>query len=157
MFEYIQKLRPYFFSMREFETTISLDLKIPSNWFYETIIEKYNVWAKKQDSKGDIILISFITESTKEGYDKLFDCINELIYLNKEEEEKAKLFEEKLFELQELFQNSSLNELKQLILTKPDGQKDKTRFGLVEEGAGKRQQRNRKQQEKADITDNTVE
>lgn len=150
MYQLISSLRPYFFSLREIENTISLDLKLPTNWMYENITVQFNIDFKIQDTKSKIVLISFITNNDEDNYDNLFNCAFQIIEFNKEIEEKQKLLQEKIFELQELFKTSSIQELRDLILLKPNGQEIATGSGMVEEGTAKRQPRNRKQQEKVD-------
>ena len=41
MFDNIRKLRPYFFSLREIDNNVSLDVKLPSTWKFETIVVPY--------------------------------------------------------------------------------------------------------------------
>lgn len=115
MFEYIKKLRPYFFSIREIENNVSLDIKLPLTWNYEHLISPYkSVKFKIQDKNDKYTLISLITVASKEGYDVLFTCVKEVITVNKEEEDKRKLFEEKVLELKKLFASESLDKLKEI-------------------------------------------
>jgi hypothetical protein len=135
MFEIIQSLKPYFFSLREIESNISLDLKIPTSWKYETIITPYrSIKYKIQDKNDKFNLISLISIASKEGYDVVIGCANEIILVNKEEEEKKRLFEEKVNELKILFQNQTLDKLKDIKLIEENGQEDSTGFGMVEQG-----------------------
>lgn len=138
MFEYIKSLKPYFFSLREIEGNVSLDMKIPLNWNYEEIVKVYRILSVKiQDKNDKYTLLSLISKSTQNGYDVAFVCANEIIKINKEEEEKQRLFQEKVKELQELFKKQSLDKLKDINLLNLDGQEDTTSVGLVEEGSGK--------------------
>lgn len=135
MFENIKSLRPYFFSLREIENNVSLDIKIPLSWKYDEIIKPYRILnIKIQDKNDKHTLLSLISNATQNGYDVAFACANEIIKLNKEEEEKQRLFQEKVKELQELFKNQSLDKLKDINLLKLDGQEDTTSIELVEEG-----------------------
>ncbi len=84
-------------------------------------------------------MLSLISKANQNGYDVTFACANEIIKLNKEEEEKQKLFQEKVKELQELFKKESLDKLKDINLQMLDGQKITTSIGLVEEGDGEGQ------------------
>jgi hypothetical protein len=43
VFESVKLLRPYFFSLREIENNVSLDIKIPFNWKYEEILKPYRI------------------------------------------------------------------------------------------------------------------
>lgn len=140
MFENIKSLRPYFFSLREIENNVSLDIKIPLTWKYDEIIKPYRILnVKIQDKNDKYTLLSLISKANQNGYDVAFACANEIIKLNKEEEEKQRLFQEKVKELQELFKKESLDKLKDINLQMLDGQKITTSIGLVEEGDGEGQ------------------
>jgi len=137
VFENIKSLRPYFFSLREIESNVSLDIRIPLNWNYEEIIKPYRILnIKIQDKNDKHTLLSLISKANQNGYDVAFACANEIIKINKEEEEKQRLFQEKVKELQELFKKESLDKLKDINLQMLDGQKTTTSIGLVEEGDG---------------------
>ena len=115
MFENIKSLRPYFFSLREIGENVSLDIKMPARWEYETVLGQYTTVANKVQDKNDTnTLLSLISAATKEGYSTVFSCGKEIIKKNKEEEEKARLFREKVEELQNIFTKSSLDDLKVL-------------------------------------------
>jgi len=140
VFENIKSLRPYFFSLREIENNVSLDIKIPLTWKYDEIIKPYRILnVKIQDKNDKYTLLSLISKANQNGYDVAFACANEIIKLNKEEEEKQRLFQEKVKELQELFKKESLDKLKDINLQMLDGQKITTSIGLVEEGDGEGQ------------------
>lgn len=115
MFEFIKALRPYFFSIREIENNVSLDVKLPLTWSYDTILAPYkSIKHKVQDKNDKYTLISLITTASKEGYDVLFSCAKEIIKINKEEEEKRRLFDQKVQELKMLFASESLDKLKEI-------------------------------------------
>ena len=137
MFENIKSLRPYFFSLREIEGNISLDMKLPLSWKYETIVAPYrSIKVKVQDKSEKFTLISLISNATQDGYDVVFACSLEIVNINKEEEEKRKLFQEKVKELENLFQKQTLNKLKDLNFLETYGQEDETSIELVREGDG---------------------
>jgi hypothetical protein len=138
MYEYISSLRPYFHSLREISDNVSLDIKLPLNWKYEEIIKQYKtIKPLTQDKDANFALLSLISHATKEGYDVIYLCAFEIIRVNKEEEEKQKLFQVKLKELQDLFKNESLDKLKDIDLKILfDGQKGATRLELVTKGDG---------------------
>ena len=135
MFESIKSLRPYFHSLREIENNVSLDIKLPLNWRYEDIIKPYrSITIKVQDKNEKFTLLSLISNATQDGYDVVFACASEFFKINKDEEEKQKLFHEKVKELQELFKSESLDKLKELNLLDNYGQEDTTGIGNIEEG-----------------------
>lgn len=137
MFEVIRKLRPYFFSLREIENNVSLDLKLPLTWKYEEIVKPYrSIKVKVQDKNDKVNLISLLSNATQEGYDILFTCALEIVVVNKEEEEKEKLFQLKVRELQQLFKNESLDKLKEINLLNDYGQEIDAGSGMAPERNG---------------------
>lgn len=151
MFDNIKKLRPYFHSLREIQDNVSLDIKLPLTWKYEDVVKPYSSIAiKVQDKNEKFNLISLISQSTQNGYDVVFACANEIVTKNKEEEEKQRLFQEKVKELQLLFQNESLEKLKDINLIKNHGQEITTSEGMVGEGDGEGQDRDIESQESDD-------
>ena len=151
MFESIKSLRPHFHSLREVQNNVSLDIKIPLNWKYEDISKPYRtVSIKVQDKNDKFNLVSFISQATQEGYDVVFACAEEIFKVNREEEEKQKLFQQKVKELQELFKNESLDRLKEINLTDNYGQEITTGIGVVEQGSGEGQDGDSEPQESDD-------
>ena len=135
MFENIKALRPHFHSLREIESNVSLDIKLPLTWRYEDIIKPYrSLKMKIQDKNEKFTLLSLIATGTQEGYDVVFACAIEIITVNKEEEEKQKLFQKKVKELQELFKKESLDKLKDINLLEDYGQEITAGDGVVEQG-----------------------
>ena len=127
MFENIKILRPYFHSLREVQNNVSLDIKLPLTWTYENIVKPYSsIKTKVQDKNDKYNLISLVSEATQEGYDVVFACANEIMKINKEEEEKQKLFQLKIKELQELFKHESLDKLKEITLLNTNGSTEKS-------------------------------
>ena len=53
MYENIKGLRPYFFSLREIDSNVSLDIKFPLSWKYEQIISQYKLVKAKVQDKND--------------------------------------------------------------------------------------------------------
>lgn len=150
MFESIKSLRPYFHSLREIQNNVSLDIKLPVTWIVDDILKVYkNIATKVQDKNDKFILTSIVSSATQDGYDCVFAAALEVITVNKELEEKDRLFKEKVKELELLFKKESLNNLKQLSLYK-DGQESTTGDRLVEEGDGKGSEGSRDTQESND-------
>ena len=80
MFESIKSIRPYFFSLREIDGNVSLDIKLPVTWKFETILSPYKtIKSKTQDKNEKVTLISLITTATQEGYDLVFECAFDFI------------------------------------------------------------------------------
>lgn len=144
MFQSIKSLRPHFHSLREIEGNVSLDIKLPLTWRYEDIIKPYrSIKIKIQDKNEKFTLLSLISNGTQDGYDVVFACASEILQINRDEEEKQKLFQQKVRELQELFKKESLDKLKDINLLNDYGQEITTSIGLVEEGNGEGQEGDR--------------
>jgi hypothetical protein len=113
VYELIFKLKPHFHSLREIENNVSLDLKLPNTWQFEKIVNKYNnIKCKIQDKNDRLSLLSIVSVSSEDGYNSVFEAALDIIVHNKEEEEKQRLFKEKVKELEELFKQQSLDKLK---------------------------------------------
>ena len=135
MFESISTLRPYFHSLREIQDNVSLDIKLPLTWRYEDVIKPYSaITFKVQDKNEKFNLVSLISKANQTGYDVVFACANEIAKVNREEEEKQKLFQQKVKELQELFKNETLDKLKDLNLLETHGQEDTTSIADITKG-----------------------
>lgn len=151
MYEIIKSLRPYFFSLREIEGNVSLDIKLPLNWKYEDIIKPYrSIKTKVQDKNEKFSLLSIIANATEEGYKVSTACAMEIINVNKEEEDKQKLFQEKVKELQVLFQKESLDKLKDMSFIQDEQFENSTGVRLADEGDGEGQERDTDEQEEID-------
>lgn len=158
MFQNIKSLRPYFFSLREIEGNVSLDIRLPLSWKYDTIVTPYrSIKTKIQDKSEKFTLISLISNATQDGYDVVFACASEIVNVNKEDEEKRKLFQSKVKELENLFQNQSLNKLKDLNFLEAYEQEDETSIGLVGEGDGEGSIGDSESQDKIDSGDKESE
>lgn len=138
MFESIKSIRPHFHSLREIDANVSLDIKLPLNWKMEEIVKPYrSLKFRIQDKNEKTSLVSLIANATPEGYEVVFACALDIITINKEEEEKEKLFQQKVKELQELFKKESLHKLKDINLLTEYGKGFEIEgIGLVEEADG---------------------
>ena len=151
MYEIIKSLRPYFFSLREIEGNVSLDIKLPLNWKYENIVKPYrSIKTKVQDKNEKFSLLSIISNATEEGYKVVIACAVEIIKINKDEEDKEKLFQEKVKELQLLFQKESLDKLKDMSFIQDEQFEDTTGVRLADEGDGEGQEGDSDQQNEID-------
>lgn len=151
MYEIIKSLRPYFFSLREIEGNVSLDIKLPLNWKYEDIIKPYrSIKTKVQDKNEKFSLLSIIANATEEGYKVVTACAMEIINVNKEEEDKQKLFQEKVKELQALFQKESLDKLKDMSFIQDEQFENSTGVRLADEGDGEGPEGDTDEQEEID-------
>jgi hypothetical protein len=141
MFDNIRFLRPYFFSLREIDDNVSLDIKLPVTWKFETIVSHYKSMKYKiQDKNEKFSLVSLISNATLDGYEIVFTCAKEIITINKEIEEKQKLLQSKIKELEVLFQHESLDKLRELSFIEDARQENTTGIKLVEQGSGEGQE-----------------
>jgi hypothetical protein len=147
VFDNIKVLRPYFFSLREIDNNVSLDIRMPTNWKFETIVAPYkSIKIKVQDKNEKHTLVSLISNATTDGYEIVFTCAKEIVKTNKEIEEKQKLFQTKIKELEVLFQRESLDKLKELSFIE-NGQEITTGIKLVGQGDEERRDGNIETQE----------
>ena len=136
MYETIITLRPYFFSLREINETLSLDIKVPAIWKYERFFSDIEpVKFKTQDKNEKFHLVSLLSSPTQDGFDHVIRMAKNIIKFNVEEEEKQKLFEQKINELKSLFQNESLDKLKEINFLEPNEQHN-TADRVVNKGDG---------------------
>lgn len=140
MYEVISSLRPHFFSLREIDKNVSLDIKIPNKWRIENVqyvVSQYkSVGIKVQDKNDKFQLVSLIAVANEDGYETVRICAMEIIKYNVELEEKERLFKEKVKELELLFKKESLDKLKDINFLEEDGQENTTGIRLVEQGNG---------------------
>ncbi len=158
MYEVIKKLRPYFFSLREIENNVSLDIKIPLGWSFNEIIQPYSsITTKIQDKNEKFTLLSLISVNNQEGYEIIFVCALEIITVNKEEEEKQNLFKQKVKELESLFKKEKLDKLKSLNLNIDINEQElEIRDGAIREGKEEESIGDRFPQEKVDKRDKST-
>ena len=81
-------------------------------------------------------MVSLISNATADGYDVVFSCAKEIITMNKEMEEKQRLLQQKIKELEVLFQHQTLDKLKEISFIEDARQENTTGIKLVEEGSG---------------------
>lgn len=139
MYKEIAELRPYFFSIREFNSTeVSLDVKLPLSWEASLNVTKHpNIRFKEQDRNEQTKLMSFVSQKTEIGYKELFECVKGIITFNMDKERKERLLEEKINELKKLFQEKDLNSLEGLKFNEMYEDKGTTGIGLSDtEGFG---------------------
>ena len=85
----------------------------PDRWIVDdTIREKYEVSVMEGNNSGEYYFCADIDT----GFDRVFDAVDFCIQANKDAMERAKIFQEKLLKLKELFGNEevSVEELKGL-------------------------------------------
>lgn len=113
MFEFIENIKSYFYSVRLIKEKISIDIRIPSSWVFDHLLNDIITY-RLQDNDDKVMLISFIAEYNENNLTLLYEFIMKVIQYNIEEEQKNLLLTQKIKELQELFEKESLDNLKKL-------------------------------------------
>ena len=83
---------------------------------------------KVQDKKTEHTLVSLISPSTEDGYKMVFKYAETVISVNVEEEQKVKLFNEKVAELKNMFLSSPLDKLKDISFNGQEATNEITRL-----------------------------
>lgn len=153
IYDIIQSLRPHFFSLREIKDSVSLDVKLPAKWRYENMLDPRETQfeIKVQDEKSSNRLISLISSATSDGYDFVFKYAQAIVHINEEEEEKERLFNEKVQELKNLFLSSPLDKLKDIKFNETeDGLPTEPGDREIKLGVGEEQDSDGKSERKTD-------
>jgi len=153
MYKTIKLLRPHFHSLREIKNNITLDMKFPKNWVYVDIVKEYKLSFKLQDEGTEVNLVSVIGPATEEGYETVFSCVLKILRVNRELEEKTKLYREKIKELEEIFKASPLEKLKKIKFDTDEENEDSISFDVVGEENGEGPVGDREPQEEVDKGD----
>jgi RNase P subunit RPR2 len=114
LFKEFSVLFPYLQSVRRLENYIAFDISFPKTW---KLPKKYVEEDKviEQESKIDLErLFTFVSEINENDVEKLTKNIQSLITFNLEREEKEKLFENKVEELKQIFEKTTLKNLQTL-------------------------------------------
>lgn len=111
-FKLISKYKDYFKSIRFIKNYISFDLFFPESWIIKEGEDNIEV-IKSKDKEGNP-LTSFVTVFEEENVDLLERKVNGIISTNLEIEEKKRLFDEKVIELKNLFQQEDLENLRNI-------------------------------------------
>tara|TARA_R100000664_G_scaffold34130_2_gene54248 strand:+ start:3356 stop:3847 length:492 start_codon:yes stop_codon:yes gene_type:complete len=116
LFKEISRFGDLFHSIRQHQQYFVVDLKMPSSWEVEKLIETYKgkVAYKVNKEYTDFRLISFFATATDNAVTEMINIIEEVIRLNKEAEEKRSLLVQKKIELENMFNSFSLNDLKKI-------------------------------------------
>ena len=137
----IEKISDYF---REMQVTqvdgtnvIYVVVSFPPKWIIDDDVEtKYEVSVRNGREPGEYYFCAEISV----GFDKVFDAIDHCIGVNKDAMERAKIFQEKINELKEIFGNGTytIAQLKTLDFVFPPQKKKlpSKKKALIEEIAG---------------------
>ena len=112
--EEIIKLRPHLTGIRFHQSFIILDFVIPVHWQVPTKGVPANVQIKVNDNSETSNSISLYRTYDNENTKAIFKFSNKLVKENMELEEKKKLLEQKIAELEVIFKGNGLESLKGL-------------------------------------------
>jgi hypothetical protein len=123
MFKELTLIYDYLFSIRKLENYLSFDVKLPAKWTIpKNIVDTAKV-VENQSNEPELRFFSFVSEFNETSINTTLGIVKSLIKINKEREEKERLFKTKVNDLKILFDNTSLDNLKQLTFDiKEDGQ-----------------------------------
>jgi hypothetical protein len=114
LYQILNQLEEFFVSMRRLETHISLDVKFPSNWSMpKSTTQEFQIVPfeyKEEGWRG----MSFVCEFNDKEVEKNLGMITKVIKLNREREQKEKLFQTVVSELKKTFEKSDLEKLQNL-------------------------------------------
>tara|TARA_R110000824_G_scaffold73220_5_gene186508 strand:+ start:12226 stop:12717 length:492 start_codon:yes stop_codon:yes gene_type:complete len=116
LFKEIKIFGELFHSIRQHEQYFVIDLKIPLTWEFEPILMSHQKQlAYKINNENDTHrLISFFSTMNEGSVNLMSTVVQEVIKVNREVEEKRNLLLQKKVELENMFNNFSLNELKNI-------------------------------------------
>lgn len=114
LFKEFSVLFPYLQSVRRLENYIAFDISLPKTW---KLPKKYVEEDKviEQESKIELErLFTFVSEINEIDVEKLTKNIQGLITFNLEREEKENLYQDKVEELKQIFEKTTLKNLQTL-------------------------------------------
>jgi hypothetical protein len=117
IFKEINKLLPFFYGIRLHDNYFIVDMNIPPSWEYfemygESIATKAN--GANKDGTSSISIFSTFSENSVKI---VLGTAAIIIKNNEEREEKSRLLEVKRIELEKLFENATLEDLKGMNFT----------------------------------------
>lgn len=116
LYSHIEKMEPYFHSIRKHKGFFIIDIKLPDDWRYKDItFEKKDVVGFKDNGlKDGKRFLSFFSKQEEDGIENSVNTVLEVIDSNKEREAKESLLREKMVELKKQFEQTDLDTLKSL-------------------------------------------
>jgi hypothetical protein len=113
-FKELNNVFEFLFSIRKLEKYLAIDVKFPSKWVIpKSVIENSKV-VENETQDSEIRFFSFVSEFKEESLSGTLSNIKTIIKINREREDKEKLFKNKVNELKALFDQNNLDSLKLL-------------------------------------------
>lgn len=112
-YNFINKSKKYFKSVRMIKDYVSFDMSFPKTW---SILKEHskNVEIIKSDGNENNLIISFVSPTDEDNINKVEEVVESIIKYNIEKEEKERLFKSKVQELKGIFEKQKLDNLKTL-------------------------------------------
>lgn len=112
-YNFINKSKKYFKSVRMIKDYVSFDMSFPKTW---SILKEHskNVEIIKSDGNENNLIISFVSPIDEDNINKVEEVVESIIKYNIEKEEKERLFKSKVQELKGIFEKQKLDNLKTL-------------------------------------------
>ena len=116
LYNHIEKMEPYFHSIRKHKGFFIIDIKLPDDWRYKDItFEKKDVVGFKDNGlKDGKRFLSFFSKQEEIDIENSVNTVLEVIESNKEREAKESLLREKMVELKKQFEQTDLDTIKSL-------------------------------------------
>ena len=108
--ERIDRIKDYFVSMKveeleEGNQVIFVSIRFPSKWFIlDGIEQKYGIVVERSKDERNVF---FFGAALEDGFDVIFDAIDENISVMELAEERTKLLDEKIKELKNIFDDAN--------------------------------------------------
>jgi hypothetical protein len=113
-FKELNNIFEFLFSIRKLEKYLAIDVKFPSKWVIpKSVIEDSKV-VENENQDSEFRFFSFVSEFKEESLSNTLKNIKTIIRINREREDKEKLFKNKVNELKALFDQNNLDSLKLL-------------------------------------------
>ena len=111
--QFINKTSKYLKSVRILKNYVSLDMIFPSTWvMLKKMPEGVEIVQTETQDTG--MVSSFVCENKEDLLNKVEEIFDNIVKTNIEREEKERLFKMKVKELQNIFENEKLDNLKSL-------------------------------------------
>ena len=114
IFDYLNKIGPYFFQLRKLETYLVFDVLFPNTWKLPKRFVQEDKFLNNGETEEGQLSLSFICDFTDEGVTQIYQNITGIINFNLEREAKERLLNDKINELKTLFDSQKLDTLKEL-------------------------------------------
>ena len=119
--EFLEEFSPYFLSLRKIPGYCIIDVEVPNNWDVGKLVRELTPNNKntqtiltEQDEQSKTLAI--VGCEKFHTFDILFNRLEKIARVNKEREEKNKLFKETVKRLEKLFIDSNLDQLQKLVI-----------------------------------------